>query len=631
MRRFSAGPKSSNLWNPARNGWMWLRQSLAAECHSLRGRLLYTLIGLLVILLAFEAQEHFFRLSSRREVLRAGHARAAATTAAAFRTSLNQIYRLQQIIARTTLMGRMSPDQNNPYLLDVRDQYPGMVSVSVIAPDNGVKYGAPTPGGRISVADEAFRQALTPRTPFYFSNLYATPGGERFRVASMALDPQGEMLGIVSMEFSPAALPGLLGAGDAGAILLLLDGNGQLAFSTQGPQTEALVENNPTIRKALARQGDVPVDLELVRGEDLLGYSVQVPDMDWKPDMGWKVVYLRPERESLGGLNQDARLKLMLMFLVVVALGTAILVLLRVSLRPVVRLSAAAHKLGSGDLAFRLPPAEVQEFESLVEAFNRMAERLEAAQLQLENANVHLEEEVRRATEELREEHEKLIRAERLSTLGLLSSAIAHDLRSPLNTIGLAAQWLKIRLADGGDERVQARMETIQRELRRSDQIIKTLLAFARTGEPNREALDLNALVAEVASVMQPHSGVSIELDLAPGESLPPVSADAAQLFQVLENLIRNAVQAMPEGGSVRVSTQADTDVCRIRVSDTGPGIPEEMQESVFEPLVTTKTTGTGLGLALCKRIIDAHGGRISVESRPGEGATFEVELPLGN
>jgi signal transduction histidine kinase len=234
---------------------------------------------------------------------------------------------------------------------------------------------------------------------------------------------------------------------------------------------------------------------------------------------------------------------------------------------------------------------------------------------------------VQEATRELLEEHEKRLRAERLSTLGLFSSAIAHDLRNPLNTLSLALQWLKMRLGDHTEDRVQHRINVMQSEIRRAEQIIRTLLGFARTGNPERSPTNLNELARDVIAVVDPPPEAQVQTDL--DSRLPLISVDRAQLFQVLENLVRNAIQAMSGRGVVTVTTRLRPDGCLLRVADTGPGVPEELHATIFEPLVTTKSTGTGLGLALCKRIVDAHGGEITLESRPGEGAAFTIELPL--
>jgi signal transduction histidine kinase len=234
---------------------------------------------------------------------------------------------------------------------------------------------------------------------------------------------------------------------------------------------------------------------------------------------------------------------------------------------------------------------------------------------------------VRERTQALEEQQDKLLRAERLSTLGLLSSAIAHDLRNPLSSMGLAADWLQLRLADLPDDKIHSRVSLVQKEIRRADGIIRTLLGFARTGEPQMKPVQVNALVNEVVGAIDPPESVTVRTELSP--EMPTITADRAQLFQVVENLVRNAIQAMPDGGVVCISTHLRPDAWLLCVSDTGAGIPAEVQATIFEPLVSTKSTGTGLGLALAQRIVDAHNGRIWVDSRPGQGASFWIEMPL--
>jgi signal transduction histidine kinase len=341
----------------------------------------------------------------------------------------------------------------------------------------------------------------------------------------------------------------------------------------------------------------------------------------------WTVAYLAPKPESLGVMPTDTAVSVIFLITILAAVALATVLVVQISLRPVVALSAGARLLGSGNLSLRLPPAEVQEFETVVEAFNRMAARLEASRNELLEANRTLEHRVEERTRALEAEQEKRLRAERLSTLGLLSSAIAHDLRNPLNNVSIGIQWLQLRPDQALDEKAKARLEVIERETRRMDQIIRTLLAFARTGEPDRQPVDLNEVLDEVADVVHPPEGIALEI--VPNPQLPLVMADRTQLFQVLENLIGNAIQAVGTAGRVHVASERNGAWCALTVSDTGPGIPAERQASIFEPLVTTRSTGTGLGLALCKRIVEAHGGRISLSSPPGEGATFRVELPL--
>lgn len=614
MTERGPAPRNSRVspferWDLARD-WLW--DELVSQQPSLRTRLLATLTFLLVALVVLEIGQHMAGLRSDRGFLAREYERVAAASATAFSGSLEQIYRLQATVADATLLGRMTDDQRVLYLHDVRERYPGMVAVELLAPGNRY-FRAPIDGMVRPPGDRAYITRLSLQRPRHLARLSpAGAGTPNVLVASLVLGRGDVVLGIVAMEFTPDALQRLLPAPGPNHKAVLLDGRGTLVSPGTGLRRRFDDELRAQVRAAAENRRPLP----------LTGGGAAAPI----PGTNWAVAYLPNERGLLlEGLRLTAGY-IFYMCMVVLALALAVMAVVHLSLRPVTQLSAATKLLGSGDLSVRLPPAKVREFDGVVEAFNRMADQLQSARNELVEANQGLEAKVHERTRALEAEHEKLLRAERLSTLGLLSSAIAHDLRSPLNTVSLCVQYLQARGAGEADPKLAARIQTMDRELRRAEQIIHTLLAFARTGEPDRQPTDLHALVREVASIIYPPAAVRIDLDL--DADARPVELDSGQLFQVLENLIRNAIQAMPEGGAVRVATRFEPEGVVLQVADSGPGIAEELRATIFEPLVTTKSTGTGLGLALCKRIVDAHGGEISVASEPGRGTAFTIRLP---
>lgn len=610
--------------NALRITWTWLRQGWT-HTHSLKGRLVCALIGLGIILVALELGQNASRLRQRDRLLRAGNERAAVNAAAVVRASLDELYRSQKIIGRNALLGRIPPEQVNIYLRDVLEQYEGLSSLQVFGPDGNLHYAAPA-AYPTTITEMPWFRSLQPNSPYYLSNIDQGPNGQRVRVASLVTVNQ-QPLAVVSMEFAPTVLQKLLSNHLPGQVEVLLDGQGGRIYDIGAMPATAQVRQEDEVRLAIREHRGKAVEMEIPGSPRYVGFAAPVAGT------AWTLVSLQDEGNALRGLDQETWRFFVVPLAVVVIVAVAIGLILNISVRPLVYLSAATRMLGSGDLAFRLPRPEVEEFEALVQSFNQMAERLQEIQSQLLEANARLAEEkdeldqrVQEATRELMEEHEKRLRAERLSTLGLFSSAIAHDLRNPLNTLALALQWLQLRLDAHPDDRVRHRITVMQSEVRRSEQIIRTLLGFARTGSPQRAPTDLNDLVRDVLAVVDPPPDATVTSDLDP--RLGELSVDRAQMFQVLENLIRNAIQAMNGRGVVTVTTQAVPGGCRLRVADTGPGIPEALQATIFEPLVTTKSTGTGLGLALCKRIVEAHGGAITLESRPGEGAAFNIELP---
>src|SRR5207247_594296 len=160
-----------------------------------------------------------------------------------------------------------------------------------------------------------------------------------------------------------------------------------------------------------------------------------------------------------------------------------------------------------------------------------------------------------------------------------------------------------------------------------SKRIINDLVDFSTAIEPMTARLNLNTLIETALEAVRVPPQITLDRELA--SPMPNVMGDEAQLLQLFEHLIRNAVQAMEEGGRLRVCTGASEARVWAVVSDTGPGIPKQDQQRIFEPLVSTRTKGMGLGLTLSRRIVEAHGGEIRLESEPGHGATFTVELPV--
>jgi signal transduction histidine kinase len=180
------------------------------------------------------------------------------------------------------------------------------------------------------------------------------------------------------------------------------------------------------------------------------------------------------------------------------------------------------------------------------------------------------------------------------------------------------------------DEDVNETLELLQQEVDRAESIVSSLLNFVRTEEPQRESVDLNGLLNDLLDDVDIPDRVKVSQEMEP--DLPVISADPEQLRRIFRNLITNAAEAMPEGGELTIETEAvDSNAVRAVVNDTGGGISEENQEKIFEPLFSTKSDGVGLGLALAQMLVEAHGGRIGVESDEGQGSTFTVRLPLSD
>lgn len=230
-----------------------------------------------------------------------------------------------------------------------------------------------------------------------------------------------------------------------------------------------------------------------------------------------------------------------------------------------------------------------------------------------------------RVEAELAKVREELIRKTRLAAIGQVSASIAHDLRNPLGTVRNATYFLR-RHFHGAEPGFVEYTEMIDQEVVKADRIITNLLEMAQPKAPHKGAVDLGEIIKDVFSRAKRVKGVRCRTSMSPEPFV--VLADANQIRQVVGNIVDNAAEAMKGQGEIFVEAGRGSDYDTIVFRDTGPGFGPGVGENVFEALVTTKASGTGLGLTICRQIVEKHGGTITAEDCEGEGAAIRIRLP---
>lgn len=308
--------------------------------------------------------------------------------------------------------------------------------------------------------------------------------------------------------------------------------------------------------------------------------------------------------------------------------------------KPVGELAKATRHVAEGDLDYTIPVTSEDEIGSLAASFNRMTAELKKARGEILEWGRTLEQRVNQKTDELERAYKHLVQAEKMVSLGKLAAVVAHEINNPLAGI-LTYTKLVSRMADKGFDgthrltEAKSYLQIIDGEIRRCGAIVKNLLTFARQAPFNPQKNDLNVIV-ERCLLLVGHQldlqSIDQDKDLVPNS--PPLYCDAGQMQQALLALLMNAIDAMPHGGRLRVATAYDATrhSSSVRISDEGPGIPEDALPHIFEPFFTTKAEGkgVGLGLAVAFGIVQQHGGNIEVASTPQKGTTFTVTLPEG-
>ncbi|MEM3626456.1 MAG: PAS domain S-box protein [Candidatus Bathyarchaeia archaeon] len=274
-----------------------------------------------------------------------------------------------------------------------------------------------------------------------------------------------------------------------------------------------------------------------------------------------------------------------------------------------------------------LIPLEIFLHQAAVAIENaELIESLRNARKQLAEYAETLEQKVEERTRELKRAQDELLKAQRLAVIGELSGMVGHDLRNPLTSIAGAQYYLKKKLSGEANAKIQEMLDLIGKNIEYSNKIINDLLDYSREVHIEPTRTTPKAIMDEVLSHVEIPANIKL-IDLT--ENQPTIMVDVGKMKRVFLNLIKNAIDAMPEGGTLTVKSRKLNDNVEITFSDTGIGMSKETLEKIWTPLFTTKAKGMGFGLAICKRFIEAHGGIISVESAPGKGATFSVIIPI--
>jgi signal transduction histidine kinase len=353
--------------------------------------------------------------------------------------------------------------------------------------------------------------------------------------------------------------------------------------------------------------------------------SVTVPS-----EQGAVVAVLRIDDQSA---RAAPLLRLVGLYTAVVALAllvVAYFALTRLIVRPLDALARAAERVASGTRRLHVPKTSVRELADLGVSLGIMTERL----LEEEDKLRSKIDEVERATDRLKEAQDRLVRSERLASVGRLAAGLAHEIGNPIAAlIGLQDLVLAGGLSPEEERDFMMRM---RRETERIHRILRDLLQFARPaakplGEEEQEPGDVDVAVRDIVALVAPQRSLKeVALALDVSADLPAVKLGHEQLMQVILNLVMNAADAVGPGGKIRVAAQRGNGGVRLLVEDDGPGVDPRVVAQLFEPFVTTKEVGkgTGLGLAVCRGLVEAAGGSIALDREYARGARFVVELP---
>ena len=372
--------------------------------------------------------------------------------------------------------------------------------------------------------------------------------------------------------------------------------------------------------------------IEFKGGGSILAAYAEVKELGW-------IVYVQQPIETayLAATQMRKQIAKVFLWVVVITLLLSLAVAGHIT-QPIRALRTAADRLKAGRFE-DLPEMSMtnDEIGDLAQSFLQMSESLKEktgelmrAKVELESFTKLLEKRVEVRTRELKAAQDELIKKERLAAIGQMASVVGHEIRNPLAVINNSIFYIKTKMVKDSamDPKIDRHISIIQSEVKQANSIIDEILTYSRARELKPEIAMLNHFLDELLSVYPFPSHIQVVKDFDSRD--PVVNIDPDEMRQVLRNLIGNGIEVMPKGGIVRLATElVEQNWVRIDIADTGPGIPPDVLEKIFTPFYTTKARGTGLGLAVVRKVMDRHNGKVDVETSLGKGTAFKLFLPL--
>ena len=575
-----------------------------------------------------------------QESLAVGFADTTYKYVTTFRNVLTETAGLEDFVS-------MNPVKQQQYLNRILSIHFAVLELSVLN-DRGVetlrigRFLGSSPEMRDFRGEEVYSGAMGPRGQFIgrlerFQGLYPT-----VTISVPIMDQRVQPARAVGVVVARVSLNGLStmlamefpASGKSQAAVMTRDGF-LIAHSDPREIYRPDARMPPEVEKVLSTQDNVKGggEIGLEGGKRLLGAFSLIDKLDW-------IVYVQQPVEAAYQTAADMKAQIFRV-LIWVVLFTVLLSLAVAGhiTQPIRILKEAADRLGKGQFE-DLPEVVTtnDEIGDLAQTFLGMSESLKEktgelihAKQELEKFTKFLEKRVDSRTRELKAAQDELIKKERLAAIGQMASVVGHEIRNPLAVINNSIYFIKTKLGTGGepDVKITKHIKIIESEIQQANGIINEILTYSRQRELQLEKVRINDWLEELLSVYPFPPHIQVEKLFDPAN--PFVDIDKTEMQQAVRNLVGNGIEVMPapKGGKVTIrSIIPEAGWVRIDIADSGSGIPQDVLDKIFAPFFTTKARGTGLGLAVVRKVVDHHKGKVDVESTVGVGTTFKLYIP---